>query len=233
MSLLSPHVAAHSLGVDISADEIADAEASGSDVIWRRIEGAARALAVERFPLALEDCEDGEAPEWEPNDGGTDGCAPAAVRHVVAGALVAALVAGGGYPYGDPPWLPLGAGPIREEATDEYGAIQYEPCPEEATQATRGRYGVAEAVCRAMLGVGGNGWSHTPAALHAATVDLAIALVCDERYHVAEVVAGAAAWLLWSGAPGASREWCGEWVAARARRMIAVVGVRFGEAIRG
>lgn len=58
-----------------------------------------------------------------------------------------------------------------------------------------------------------------PDEVHEAAVDLAIALLCDEEHHVAEIVAGAAAWLL--------ATYKGSWAAARARRMCAVVGVRF------
>lgn len=180
------------------------------------IEYAARARAVERWPLALEDRDGDAAPEYEPNDGGNDGAPPAAVRHVCAGALVASLVTGFGFPYA--PWLPLGAGSIRPGWPENDDTCE-EPIPEEATQATRGRYGVAEAACQALLGMSTTrGPDQTPEALHEAAIDLAIDAICDERHHVAEIVAEAAALLLLRHR--------GAWVAPRARRMLGLVGAR-------
>ena len=154
------------------------------------IEYAARARAVERY-----------------------GAPPAAVRHVCAGALVASLVTGFGFPYA--PWLPLGAGSIRPGWPENDDTCE-EPIPEEATQATRGRYGVAEAACQALLGMSTT--RQTPEALHEAAIDLAIDAICDERHHVAEIVAEAAALLLLRHR--------GAWVAPRARRMLGLVGAR-------
>ena len=157
------------------------------------IEYAARARAVERY-----------------------GAPPAAVRYVCAGALVASLVTGFGFPYA--PWLPLGAGSIRPGWPENDDTCE-EPIPEEATQATRGRYGVAEAACQALLGMSTTrGPDQTPEALHEAAIDLAIDAICDERHHVAEIVAEAAALLLLRHR--------GAWVAPRARRMLGLVGAR-------
>lgn len=248
--VLSHQIAARVLGVtladDVQQEIAADRGFIGFDA-EHRLEYAARARAIERWPLRPSFWAFGaelpvnelprEGDRLEPNDGGSDGCPPAAVRHIAAGALVASLVTGMGFAYGDPPWLPLGAGPIRPNthpaaARDMIAAaggdpfvLLSEPIPEEATQATRGRYGVAECVVQALLGVSstrdpeGPSNDRTPEAVDEAAIDLAIDMLCDESHHVAEIVAGAAAWLL-----ATQRQ---PWAAGRARRMCSVVGVRF------
>lgn len=180
------------------------------------------------------DAIEAEVDAAEPHDGGTDGAPPAAVRHIAAGALVASLVTSCGFAYGDPPWLPIVAGPIRPVDALIDG-VRSEPIPEEATQATRGRYGVAEAACQFLLGMSttrdpdGPSNDSTPEALHEAAVDLAIDCLCDEGHHVAEIVAEAAALLLLRHGGGRS----GSWATARARRMCSLVGARREDAQKG
>ena len=118
------------------------------------------------------------------------------------------------------------AGPIRPGGVED-GAGGAEPIPEEATQATRGRYGVAELAVGLLLGrvrpLTDDPEPPSPDALHEAAIDLAIDCLCDDRHHVAEVVAGAAGWLLLKHGGGRS----GSWATQRAKRMLALVGARF------
>lgn len=180
-------------------------------------EYAARARAIERYPL---DPGDVIRPA-EAHDGGMDGCAPAAARHVLAGALVASLATGFGFPYGCPPadtdadeWrIP---GPLSRE---------YHAGPvAEGYPADVRLYPIAEAICELALGAlpardDEAVRAQAPDELHAEVVDLAIDLLCDRDHTVAEIACGFAAWLL--------ATWRADWAVARARRIAAFVGRRF------
>lgn len=206
--LLPIQIAALTLGVPLP-DQTLEIGGFGDPEAGRRIEYAARTRAVERWPLL--DGEVSDAP-------GDDGCPPAAVRHVLAGALVGSLVTGMGFPYGEPPGateaefdrVPDGALTVLgDEAAD------YPDAP---------HYALANALCEAALGVShlhdreGPSNNQTPAEVQAAVIDLAIDLLCAPE-PMAEIAAGFAAWLL--------SQYRSSWAAARARRMLSLVGVRF------
>lgn len=187
MILINPIQAGRWLGLDTTGwptddKAIGFAVAPDGREIGSLIEYAARARAIERYPLQALTAGCAEA-----NDGGTDGCPPAAVRHVLAGALVRALCdgrasAGGG------------------EILDFFCGLSTTRDPDAPTN------------------------EDTPDEVHARAIDLAIDLLCAPE-PVAEIVAGAAAWLL--------ATYRGAWATARARRMLSVVGVRFPRAPAG
>lgn len=248
---LHPLCAASALGLDPETwptDALRAIEMRGFALgpeFARAIERATRRRAVERYPLvnrcmcgtawaggdprACRTCTETSSERDEPNDGGTDGCPPAAVRHVCAGVLVASLVTGTGFPYVELPLLPLGAGPIRPETiADLEEAARYLTgrvaiAREGLDEATpeRGRYEIAEEVCGHLCGV-----PHLdPETWAVHVIDAAIDLLCDEEHHVAEVAAGIAEWVHVLGGQGARAE--RDSVTARARRICRAVGVRF------
>lgn len=191
----------------VALDRDTATEWSKSSDPWARRAGLA---VLEEAPRA--------ARPTEPNDGGQDGCPPAAVRHVLAGALVASLVTGAGFPYGDPPEateadfdrVPDGALTVLGDESADYPDAPH--------------YALANALCEAALGVSaihdreGPSNNQTPAEVQAAAIDLAIDLLCAPE-PMAEIAAGFAAWLL--------SQYRSSWAAARARRMMSLVGVRF------
>ena len=208
--LLNAIAAGRALGLDTAAPEWAEA-ASGElfgalGPVLDDIERAARTRAVERYPLGTD----------ERHDGGTDRCPPAAVRHVLSGALVASLASWCGFRYGSPPAATDGdIGRLPERARGEHYGEDYPRAP---------HYAMAEELCELALGVStsrdpeGPSNERTPDELHARVIDLASDVLCSSE-QVAEIAAGFAAWLL--------ATYRGAWATARARRLCSAVGVRF------
>lgn len=199
--LLPATIAARVLNVNIPPSPFPDLDPT----IGRLIEYAARTLAVERYPMDV----------TEYGDGGQDGCPSATVRHVEAGALVASLVTGMGFPYGSPP-------PADE---DEFARVPTHLRRRDMDEDYLGapHYSVAESIVEAFLGASstrdpvGPDNDKTPEEVHAAAIDLAIELLCDPA-PIAEVTAGAAGWML--------AHYRGSWASARCRRMLSIVGGR-------
>lgn len=217
------------------------------------IERAARTLAVERWPLQGDagctrrciDCTGtGAAPisgsdcrscrgtgsireedEREDNDGGSLGCPPAAVRHVLAGCLVLELVSEGGFRYGSPPPLEDDAKLLRLPlcARRPYYDEDYPDAP---------HYAVAHRIMEFYLGMSTSRDPEAPCATSAIVTDaagarraveLAIRLLCDEETPIAEIVCDAAATLLHEAASVRGDNDRRDGILARARRMLRVV----------
>ena len=208
--------AARVLGIDTS-DQAEDA-----------IGRAARTLAVERYPLYREDAlePDPDDPgrrdvepvpeEIEPSDGGTDGCPPAATRHVLAGAFVESLFSGGGFRYGDPVDPPGAAERLPTRLRPHY---DYPDAP---------LYGAVERIVLAYLGVSDTRDPEPPSgergeATTRAAIDLSIALFCDAR-PVAEIVAETIGTMCWEARSAPTGRI--DTVFARIRRMCEVVAPR-------
>jgi len=216
--LLNPLLAARSLGIDTGTDA------------WAATRNAVERCEPYYIPLPLDEIEAAFGAR-------ISGYAAAAAT--LATGLVAELC-GGGFPWGSPPREDYAdalarAAPWARDLVRENDRGLCVPSSDGADEdyIAEGApiYASAHRVMEVFLGVSstsdpdGPSNDATPAEIHERAVQLAIALLSDVEHSIAEVAAGAAAWLLVRfGFPGGRES---AWAVARARRICSCVGVRF------